>query len=159
MRVRSALIGDFAALNQLLLESDFLHAELLPRLFRKPKGISRPCHEIERILRSSDDALLVAEDAGPARVVGLVHVQIYHTPPSTSMVQARRAHVDSLVVAREFRRHGVGRALVEAASGWAGRRGAVEVLLTVWAGNREAEAFYRELGFDHVSQVLGKRLD
>ena len=35
-----------------------------------------------------------------------------------------------------------------------GSHGAVEVVLTTWIGNEEAEAFYRRLGYRELSRVL-----
>jgi ribosomal protein S18 acetylase RimI-like enzyme len=74
------------------------------------------------------------------------------------MTPSRRAHIDSIVVAAAARRRGVGRLLVADVESWARGRGANEVILTVWAGNREAEGFYDALGFGPVNRVLGKRL-
>jgi ribosomal protein S18 acetylase RimI-like enzyme len=48
--------------------------------------------------------------------------------------------------------------LVEAVEAWGRRRGARQTLLTVWEGNREAQAFYARLGFRTVNQVLGRGL-
>jgi ribosomal protein S18 acetylase RimI-like enzyme len=62
--------------------------------------------------------------------------------------------VETLVVSRACRRHGIGRALMAEAAGWARRKGAAELVLTVWAGNSEAEAFYQRLGYRTLSQVL-----
>jgi GNAT superfamily N-acetyltransferase len=74
------------------------------------------------------------------------------------MLPRRRCHVDTLVVASAARRRGVGRALLEALGGWARSRGAAELLLTIWAGNLEAEAFYERLGYRTLSSVRSKGL-
>ena len=41
---------------------------------------------------------------------------------------------------------------------WARRQGAAELVLTVWAGNRAAEAFYERLGYGALSRVLSAKL-
>jgi ribosomal protein S18 acetylase RimI-like enzyme len=74
------------------------------------------------------------------------------------MVPRRRGHVESLVVATGARRRGLGRRLMDEASDWARGAGAVELVLTTWAGNDEAEAFYRQLGYRPLSQVLARSL-
>jgi ribosomal protein S18 acetylase RimI-like enzyme len=66
----------------------------------------------------------------------------------------RRAHVELLVVARAARRQGLGRRLMDELAAWARRQGAAELVLTVWAGNREAEAFYERLGYRVLSRAL-----
>lgn len=157
--MRPARAEDREALFALWDEAEALHAEVQPRFFRVGDARRRAAERrarLERAIAARDEALLVAEDRdGPG---GLLHVQIYDTPASAMMVPARRAHVADLIVARRCRRRGCGRALMEACAAWARRRGAVELLLTVWAGNRGAERFYARLGYRRVSQVLGTAL-
>ena len=110
-----------------------------------------------RLLAARDEALLLTEDSTGV-VCGLVHVSVYDTPARPTMVPRRRAHIDDLVVAARVRRRGIGRALVAAASDWARTKGAIEILLTVWAGNDAAEQFYAALGFAPLSQVMRRSL-
>ena len=95
--------------------------------------------------------------AGPP-VIGAVLVRVYDTPSDPTMVPRRRAHVEALVVDEAHRRAGVGSALMEAATAWARERGAVEVVLTVWAGNQAAESFYERLGYRLVSRALARSI-
>lgn len=106
---------------------------------------------------------LVAESSGrPVRsgsgppIIGAVLVRVYDTPSDPTMVPRRRAHVEALVVDEAHRRAGVGTALMEAVTAWARERGAVEVVLTVWAGNQAAEGFYQRLGYQVVSRALAR---
>jgi ribosomal protein S18 acetylase RimI-like enzyme len=133
---------------------DRLHARILPGYFRVPPPPGRTREQVERILRSSDEALRVAV-VGEA-VAGLCHAQVYDTPPLPALTPCRRAHIDSLVVDPVLRRRGIGRRLVEDVTAWGRGRGASEVVLTVWEGNDEAEAFYAALGFGRVNSVLGR---
>jgi ribosomal protein S18 acetylase RimI-like enzyme len=91
-------------------------------------------------------------------LTGAVSVRVYDTPPDQRMVPSRRGHVDALVVAEGHRRRGIGRALMDAAADWARQRGAGHLVLTVWAGNSAARAFYRSLGYDLRSEVLDRKL-
>jgi ribosomal protein S18 acetylase RimI-like enzyme len=97
--------------------------------------------------------------AAQAPLRGAVLVRIYDTPADPSMVPRRRAHVEALVVDRQHRRRGIGTALMSAAAAWARERGAEELVLTVWAGNTAAEAFYARLGYGVVSSALAKAID
>jgi ribosomal protein S18 acetylase RimI-like enzyme len=137
---------------------DTLHARLLPGYFRRPPEElpARSRAEVERLLRSPDDRLRVAELAG--EVVGLCHAQVYDTPPQPALTPRRRTHLDSLVVAAHARRRGVGRRLVDDAAAWGRARGASELVLTVWAGNEAAERFYAALGFRSVNTVLAREV-
>jgi ribosomal protein S18 acetylase RimI-like enzyme len=143
---------------------DELHATLAPGYFR-PRGMATPSP-------GPDDAdpyvitLVAAADGdgdgdgagdgdGPP-LRGAVLVRIYDTPADPTMVPRRRAHIEALVVDRLHRRAGIGTALMDAAAAWARERGAAEVVLTVWAGNVAAEAFYERLGYGVVSRALAK---
>jgi len=156
--VRRGRLADYDAVSRLWAEVDAQHARIAPSFFRA--GPPRPRRRLAEILAGRHEALLVAEvKAGRAeRVVGVVHVRVFDTPDDPLKVARRRGHVEDLVVARRRRRAGVGRALMEAAAGWCRQQGAAQVLLTVWAGNEEAEAFYAALGYRPVSRVLGAEL-
>jgi ribosomal protein S18 acetylase RimI-like enzyme len=157
VRIRPARPADHEALSALFREADTLHARILPGFFRRPaRAAARARDDIEKILRSPDETILVAD--GDAGVVGLVHLQIYDTPAIATMVPKRRAHIDNLIVDEPARRGGIGRRLVDAATTWARERNAAEILLTVWAGNEAAEKFYAALGFGRVNSVLGRSL-
>jgi ribosomal protein S18 acetylase RimI-like enzyme len=164
-RVRRARLDDWPSAAALLREIDDLHAALAPAYFCSG---ARAESEWRRLLEDGTTLVLVAErgrEAAPvaeggrgAGLSGLVVARIYDTPESPTMVPRRRGHVESLVVASGARRHGLGRRLMDGASDWARAAGAVELVLTTWAGNEEAEAFYRELGYRPLSQVLARSL-
>jgi ribosomal protein S18 acetylase RimI-like enzyme len=156
--LRPAGRDDHAALCGLWREIDALHARLLPGYFRNTQGPSRSRAELERILRSPDESLVVAETLDGKHIAALVHAQIYDTPPQPTIVRRRRAHIDSLVVDEPHRRKGLATSLVDEVSWWARDQGAEEIVLTVWAGNQAAERLYARLGFGQVNAVLGKPL-
>ena len=71
---------------------------------------------------------------------------------SLGLVQGRRRSPSSLLlfsmwVDPSIRRLGVGRLLVERLESWGRGWGARETILWVYAGNRLAQSFYRDLGF------------
>jgi ribosomal protein S18 acetylase RimI-like enzyme len=149
---RDARRDDYDVLCLLWRDMDELHASLLPGFFRRTDRPPRRREEFDAILRSPDESVRVAELHG--EVVGVVHTQLYDTPPVAQMTQRRRAHVDSVVIAQRMRRQGLGTQLMHEAYGWARAHGAAEILLTVWAGNEAAEKFYETLGFHRVNMVL-----
>jgi ribosomal protein S18 acetylase RimI-like enzyme len=103
-------------------------------------------------------AVLVDEHETAGAVTGAVLVRIYDTPADPQMVPERRGYVDGLVVAPAHRRRGVGRRLMDAAAAWAKSQGGAQLVLTVWAGNDAARAFYHCLGYDVLSEVMTKPL-
>ena len=157
MKLRPALAADAPALAGLWRQVDELHARLLPTYFRVASdGPTRPLSDLGRILASGTEALFVAEESGV--LLGFVHAQIYDTPAAPTMTPRRRAHVDDLIVDKSHRRRGVGRALMQAAEIWARDRGAAEVVLTLWRGNKSAEAFYAGVGYQPLSTVLHREI-
>jgi ribosomal protein S18 acetylase RimI-like enzyme len=154
--IRRARHEDWGAVRDLLRELDELHAGLAPRYFR---AAARETREWQQLLAADDGVVLVSTDDGPgAAVTGALSIRIYDTPPDPAMVPRRRGHVEMLVVKAAHRRRGQGRALMAEAAAWARARGAVEMVLTVWSGNREAEAFYQRLGYGVLSRVLAMPL-
>jgi ribosomal protein S18 acetylase RimI-like enzyme len=155
--IRRAREEDWEGARALWREVDDLHAGLAPAYFRKA---ARGEGEWRELLGTPDAAVFVAEEpAGTRPIVGVVSVRVYETPPDPAMVPLRRGHVEMLVVSAAHRRRGVGSRLMAEVSAWARRQGAAELVLTVWAGNGAAEAFYDRLGYRELSRVLRARLD
>ncbi len=155
-RVRRARPADWTAARALLREIDVLHTEIAPDYFRFS---ARTEPEWLRLLGDAHAALFVAELPPAVDVVGVLVARVYETPADPAMVQRRRGHIETLVVSARHRRCGIGGRLMGEATAWARAQGAAEVVLTTWAGNREADAFYESLGYRLLSRVLHARLD
>jgi ribosomal protein S18 acetylase RimI-like enzyme len=159
--IRRAGEDDWEGARALWREADDLHAALAPAYFRRTARTEREWREL---LTAADTAVFVAEaegasPSGSARsVAGVVSARVYETPPDPAMVPLRRGHVEMLVVSAAHQRQGLGRLLMAEVAAWARRQGAAELVLTVWAGNRAAEAFYERLGYAPLSRVLHTRL-
>jgi ribosomal protein S18 acetylase RimI-like enzyme len=154
--IREATQKDYRALCEVFAEGDALHREALPHIFRKTAERARPEEFILDIIADENAALFVAEHNG--RIIGLVHVRIREVPHIPILVPRQYASISDLVVKGEFRRSGVGRALVERAERWALDRGASQIELNVWEFNEGAIAFYEKLGYKTISRKLWKSL-
>lgn len=150
LAVRRARHQDWPAVEVLLREIDALHAALAPAYFRIG---ARAELEWRRLLDDATAAAFVADDGTGEGPLGLLSLRVYDTPAEPTMVAHRRAHLETLVVARRARRRGIGRRLVAAAGDWARAQGAVEMVLTTWTGNAEADAFYERLGYRVLSRA------
>jgi ribosomal protein S18 acetylase RimI-like enzyme len=149
--VRRARREDWPAVRGLLREVDDLHATLAPAYFRAaPRGDA----EWARLTAEAHGAVFLAERGAGAGAVAVLVARIYDTPDDPMMVRRRRLHIETVVVGRQHRRQGIGRRLMDEGVAWARGHGAVEVVLTTWTGNDEAEAFYRRLGYRDLSRVL-----
>lgn len=110
----------------------------------------RPADAVRRWLvderRRDPDLLLVAEDDG-GRVIGTV----------TGAFDGERGWIRHLVVAREARRRGIARRLVEHLEALLRERGAAQASLNVFHANEAGRAFWRALGYEEVPEVVYAR--
>ena len=106
-------------------------------------GPWRPVADERRYLRTiqgyPDAAVFVAEDTG--RIVGRLSLARDPHPASGHVADL------GLMVAAGYRRRGIGRALLEAAAGWARRHGVSKLELHVFPHNEPAIGLYESFGF------------
>jgi len=119
------------------------------------------------------ERFLVTPDPNDIRYAALVAV---HGHDLTGFAAARQVldvcELESIVVAANARRKGVGKALLKAVSSWASANGAVRIELEVRAGNENAIRFYEKSGLireglrrgyyrdpTEDAVLMGKRLD
>jgi RimJ/RimL family protein N-acetyltransferase len=95
---------------------------------------------LRALRRFPDAAVFVAEDEG--RVVGRLSVARDQHPASSHVADL------GLMVAASHRRRGIGRALLEAAVGWAREADVRKLELHVFPHNEPAIRLYEEFGFE-----------
>jgi ribosomal protein S18 acetylase RimI-like enzyme len=154
--VREARAADYGALSEVFSEIDALHRGSLPHVFRAPDGPARSEEHLASVIADQNAAVLVAQSG--AEIVGLVEVFLREAPEISIMVPRRFAVVDTLIVKEDFRRLGIGRALMQRAHQWAQARGASQVELTVWEFNSGAKAFYESLGYSTTRRTMYREL-
>ncbi|MBR0668883.1 GNAT family N-acetyltransferase [Roseomonas hellenica] len=140
VQIRPIVPADAPAIARLMQGLGFDHsaAEIGRRLAMAPD-------------RASDPAL-VAEAEGRAAGLIALHIapMLFYPKPI--------ARITTLVVDVATRRHGIGRALVEATVALAEEAGCDTLELTTALHREEAQAFYRALGFDCTSFRMALRL-
>jgi diamine N-acetyltransferase len=144
--IRQAVEEDYAGLNALFEEIDEHHRKALPHVFRKPDGPARNKDFLFAILTDQNAVIFIAETQG--RIIGLVHAYIRQIPEIPIRIPYRVGEVDNIIVKKEYRRRGVGRALMNMAHQWAGQTKLNRLELSVWDFNKGAQDFYRELGYE-----------
>ncbi len=94
--------------------------------------------------------VLFAED-GEARPTGFVELSLRAYAEGCQSDNV--AYVEGWYVVPEARGRGVGRALIEAAEGWARRQGCTELGSDAQLDNAASAAAHRALGFSEVGQI------
>lgn len=118
-----------------------------------PDTLHRYREAFEAITTDPRSKVLVAVDNDA--VIGCVHLTCI---AGLSYRGAWRCLIEELRVAREARRRGVGRLLMQAAEAQAGLLGCALVELFVHENRAEAQAFYRCLGFSGTHRGYRKML-
>jgi GNAT superfamily N-acetyltransferase len=103
-------------------------------------------------MASPSHCTLVAEvDGKVAGFVGCSALAIYESDIPTCWIMA-------LAVASPFRRHGVGRALLQAVERWCAHRGIPDIRLHSGEARAEAHGFYEACGFSRAGARFKKAL-
>lgn len=141
IRVRRASADDLPALLGLFEELDDLQ-----RAWRVFTPRSRLADEIAATYRQAltrgDAVVVVADDAGVP--VGMTFGEAV-TPSRSS--DERALELSGVIVRRDRRREGIGRLLVTEACRFAREQGLERLTLKTFDPNREAMAFWEDLGF------------
>ena len=139
VKIRQATASDIPAMTE---------------LFRKDLGYAESTLEIVEKqfagLDNSREAVFVAEagdDSG--HITGVIHVEKYNVLYFPTM-----ANILGIAVASDFRRQGIGSALLKRAEEWARENGAYSMRLNSGESRKQAHEFYRSQGYiDNKKQL------
>jgi GNAT superfamily N-acetyltransferase len=141
IRVRTAVEGDLPALVELLRVLFAIEADFRPDAERQRRGLAAMLDDPERRV------VLVAEGEGV--IVGMATGQLV-----ISTAQGGAAClVEDVVVAADWRGHGIGGWLVDEVSRWARRRSATRLQLVADRENEAALRFYDRRGWRRTRLV------
>lgn len=145
IQVRHAESADADAISVLSAEVQAHHARALPHLFKPPSHADFPASSVAALLDDPDWMLLVACAGGV--VVGYASARIERRPETPFRRPQTALTIHWMGVTEEWRRRGVGRALMQTLHDAAAEHHVDTMLLDVWASNTDAESFYRAMGF------------
>jgi ribosomal protein S18 acetylase RimI-like enzyme len=111
------------------------------RFYVQPGDVERARTFLAERMAGNESTVLIAERDG----VAAGFTQLY--PIFSSVRTARTWLLNDLFVAEHARRHGVARALLDAAAAFAREQGAVGLSLETMADNAPARALYRAAGW------------
>jgi ribosomal protein S18 acetylase RimI-like enzyme len=109
-----------------------------------PEAVGALGARLRRLIERPDDAVFVA-CAGDGRIVGWIH-----GGERELLTADRHCEILGLIVDGAFRRHGAGRALVDAVERWAADRGLARMTVRSNIVRRESHPFYEGLGYERA---------
>ena len=132
VKIRQAIASDIPAMNE---------------LFRKDLGYEECTLEIVEKqfagLDNSREAVFVAEaEDDSSHIAGVIHVEKYNVLYFPTM-----ANILGIAVSADFRRQGIGSALLKRAEEWARENGAGSMRLNSGESRKQAHEFYRAQGY------------
>lgn len=154
--VRTATENDFEGVGKVFIQELKFHTELLPELFQMVDPIMTPAWYSE-ILSDPEKALFVA-DRGE-EIIGVLLIKLATGPDDPIYRPRRYAYLEEIAVAEKYRGRGVGRLLMESATGWASSAGVNTIELHVWELNKRAISFYGRLGYETFRRRMRRTLD
>jgi GNAT superfamily N-acetyltransferase len=146
VQVRDAALDDVLALVEIW--SDFSRRS--PDRLLEEAAVTEATAAVARIAAAPDERLLVA--VVDDRVTGAVHLI---RAPMSPIYSESAIHVTHLHVRDVDRRHGIGRALVDAAITWAEEKDIGHILAAASTNSRDANRFMARLGLAQIAVVRG----
>ena len=142
--VRYAAREDLPRVNELRRQVNELHAAGRPDIFRPGFCEALRQHVFQLFDAPEFDVIVACIDG---TICGFAAVQYVDRPESAYLCARRFYHIEEFGVDENFRRRGVGTALLRFCRAEAERRGFDRVELDVWAFNEAAQKFYEAAGF------------
>jgi len=155
-QIRKARPQDLAKVYAVFSLADDLHRRAHPEIFQE---VADPAGMMEYLLsciKAREAAVFLAEEDD--EIIGAILAWVHQSAEVSVLVKRAYVSVDNLIVVEKYRRHGVGRALMDQIYLWAQAHGVTDIQLTVWDFNREALAFYEKLGYQMLHQRMRKEL-
>ena len=150
VKIRHAAASDIPAMNELF-QKDLGYAECTLEIVEKQfAGLYNSREAVFIAEAESTDARGESHDGSPdvtsdARlfpIAGVIHVEKYNVLYFPTM-----ANILGIAVAADFRRQGIGSALLKRAEEWARENGAGSMRLNSGESRKKAHEFYRALGY------------
>lgn len=149
--VRFARNEDLERVNELRKQVNDVHVEGRPDIF-KPGFNEELQNHIYEIWEAEDKDIIVAEREGI--VCGFACVQLVDRPENPFMNARKFYAVDEFGVDEAFRRQGVATELMAFIKADAQKKGFAKLELNMWEFNKDALAFYEEVGFQTYRRYM-----
>lgn len=143
--VRRAEVKDVSRIHELLVQVCMVHHEGRPDLFKGP-ATKYSNSELALMIKDNNAPIFVAVDEKD-EVLGYCFTIIEEIKDSLLRESMKTLYIDDLCVDEVCRGEHVGQALYEYVKSFARESGCYNITLHVWECNKNAEMFYRNMGF------------
>ncbi len=148
--IQQAAAQDIDALIFLYDEFHAFHVRGVPDRLRFPaqtgdENVAEVQQALSDLLKREDAAIFLVRVG--EKVAGLAEVYIKQDEEHALRIAYRYGYLQSLFVLEAFRKHRLGKLLVETAQQWAKERGATEMQLGTWEFDAGPLHFYEHLGY------------
>jgi len=154
--VRVAVIEDADAIASLTAEVQQIHNDALPDIFKTSSDRLFSREKLATLLRDTNSTVAVAESDG--EVIGHVYGVIVQRAENDFKVADKYMYIQQIGVRKDFRRQGVGRALVAFIEERAVASAVTGLQLDYWAFNTRAQSFFESCGFSPSMIVMRRTL-
>lgn len=144
VKIRQAAASDIPAMNELF-RKDLGYEECTLEIVEKQFAGLDNSREAVFVAETGDEYACAADtshNTGPSRIAGVIHVEKYNVLYFPTM-----ANILGIAVAADFRRQGIGSALLKQAEEWARENGAYSMRLNSGESRKQAHEFYRAQGY------------
>lgn len=148
VKIRQATASDIPAMNELF-RKDLGYEECTPEIVEKQFAGLDKSREVVFVAEAEDEntgahgsSPEVTSDDKLHRIAGVIHVEKYNVLYFPTM-----ANILGIAVSADFRRQGIGSALLKRAEEWARENGASSMRLNSGESRKQAHEFYRAQGY------------
>lgn len=151
VQIRQATLQDYPSIAPIAHESQELHAQGQPTIFRSDTpGFSK--EYLRHLIEDEPSDACVAEEDG--HIVGYVFLHVHPLSFLDFFHPQTVALISDIAVTAPARHKGIGRLLFEASLQWARDRNADRLELNVWEFNKNAIAFYERNGMQTLNRTM-----
>jgi GNAT superfamily N-acetyltransferase len=144
--VRQATLIDAELISALNADVQAVHASALPGRFKPPGPDSFPTAEAAALLANSDNIVFLADVDRAA--AGYAYAEVVRRAETSLTYAYEAVYLHHISVRPEYRRRGVGSALLSAVRDSGYGLGIKLLTLDVWSFNEDARAFFQRQGFN-----------
>jgi diamine N-acetyltransferase len=156
MHIRQAVPADSLVLSTLCRDVQRLHAENLPAIFKMPQSDDFAVTFFDEMIVDITIRIFIAEENG--RAIGYIFCKLFERPENLFNYANRFLQIEHISVHPDAQGHGAGAALMQRVEELAREIGVTKLQLNSWAFNRNAHAFFENVGFEKIEHRFWRNL-